>query len=109
MTEHRRFGTSSTILHYPRSDAYRILRQGLNISEPKTEQNRDPMKKVILLVLVGSALTLLTGCIGLSIGGGTTTKPTSSTVGQQLVDLQKAKDAGAITDGESGSKSQNSR
>ena len=47
-----------------------------------------------------SANTLLTGCLGLSIGSGTTTKPVTATVGQQLVDLQKAKDAGAITDAE---------
>ena len=47
-----------------------------------------------------SAMTLLTGCVGLSIGGGTTSKPVTATVGQQLVDLQKAKDTGAITDAE---------
>jgi hypothetical protein len=59
------------------------------------------MKKLIVSLLVGiSAMTLLTGCIGLSIGGGTTSKPESATVGQQLIDLQKAKDAGAITDAE---------
>jgi hypothetical protein len=59
------------------------------------------MKKRIVPLLVGfSAMTLLTGCIGLSIGGGTTTKPVTATVGQQLVDLQKAKDSGAITEAE---------
>ncbi len=59
------------------------------------------MKKLIVPALIGlSALTLLTGCIGLSIGSGTSSKPTSATIGQQLVDLQKAKDAGAITDAE---------
>ncbi|HEU5123841.1 MAG TPA: SHOCT domain-containing protein [Verrucomicrobiae bacterium] len=59
------------------------------------------MKKLIVPILVGfSAMTLLTGCIGLSIGGGTTTKPVTATVGQQLVDLQKAKDSGAITEAE---------
>ena len=47
-----------------------------------------------------SALTLFTGCLGLSVGGGTTTRPQTATVGQQLIDLQKAKDAGAITDAE---------
>jgi len=50
--------------------------------------------------LIGSFLTVLTGCIGLSIGGGTTTKPVNATVGQQLVDLKTAKDNGAITDAE---------
>lgn len=58
------------------------------------------MKKLIVPVLIAlSTMTLLTGCI-LSIGGGTTAKPVSATVGQQLIDLQKAKDAGAITDAE---------
>ena len=48
-----------------------------------------------------AAVTLLSGCLGLSIGGGSTTKqPQTATVGQQLVDLQKAKDAGAITQAE---------
>ncbi len=44
------------------------------------------------------AMTFLTGC--LNIGGGTTSESHKPTVGQQLVDLQKAKDAGAITDAE---------
>lgn len=59
------------------------------------------MKKLVVPILIGiSAMTLLTGCIGLSIGGGTTNKPETATVGQQLIDLQRAKDTGAITDAE---------
>ncbi len=59
------------------------------------------MKKLTILALIGfSAMTLLTGCIGLSIGGGSTSRPQSPTVGQQLIDLQRAKDSGAITDAE---------
>jgi hypothetical protein len=60
------------------------------------------MKKRFIPMMLGfAALTLLSGCLGLSIGGGTTTKPPqTATVGQQLVDLQKAKDAGAINDAE---------
>ena len=60
------------------------------------------MKKLIIPGLVGLlAITLLTGCVGgLSLGGGTKTTTNVPTVGQQLVDLQKAKDAGAITDAE---------
>ena len=59
------------------------------------------MKKLIIPVLVGlTFMTLLTGCIGLSIGSGTTSKPVTATVGQQLVDLQKARDTGAITETE---------
>ena len=52
------------------------------------------------MTLALAAMTLLSGCLGLSIGGGATTKPQTATVGQQLVDLQKANDAGAITDAE---------
>ena len=59
------------------------------------------MRKVIVPALIGLAATsLLTGCLNLELGGGTTTKLQSATVGQQLIDLQKAKDAGVITDAE---------
>jgi len=47
-----------------------------------------------------SAMTLLTGCLGLQLGPDSITKSQNPTVGQQLIDLQKAKDAGAITDSE---------
>ena len=43
---------------------------------------------------------LLTGCIGLQLGGGQSSEIKSPTLGQQLLDLQKAKDAGAINDAE---------
>ena len=57
------------------------------------------MKKLFIPVLAGfTALMLFTGCIGLQVGGGTTNH--TPTVGQQLIDLQKAKDAGIITDAE---------
>jgi len=59
------------------------------------------MKKLIIAALIGlSASTLLTGCLNLQLGGGSTTRPQAPTVGQQLIDLQKAKDAGAITEAE---------
>jgi hypothetical protein len=59
------------------------------------------MKKLVVPILIGlSSLMLLTGCIGLKIGGGTATRVQSPTVGQQLIDLQKAKDAGIITEAE---------
>lgn len=59
------------------------------------------MKKLLIPVLIGlSAMTLLTGCLSIQLGGGTTSRPQSVSVGQQLMDLQKAKDAGAITDAE---------
>ena len=59
------------------------------------------MKRLLAPILFGfPCVVLLTGCLGLSIGSGTTNRPEAPTVGQQLVDLQKAKDAGAITDSE---------
>jgi hypothetical protein len=59
------------------------------------------MKKLLVPVMVGlSALTLLSGCLDLKLGGGTTTRPQTATVGQQLLDLQKAKESGAMSDAE---------
>lgn len=59
------------------------------------------MKKIIAPFLIALAtMSLLTGCIGVNLGGGTKTVVQSATVGQQLLDLKKAKDAGAITDAE---------
>jgi hypothetical protein len=55
-------------------------------------------KPFILLAASLLATTLLTGCLNLELGGGTTTKAQAPTLGQQLVDLQKAKDTGAISD-----------
>lgn len=74
------------------------------------------MKTTILSLFTGLlAMTLLTGCLVLNLGGGR--KDTSNTtnteqhpivgqqtvaptLGQQLMDLQKAKDTGVITDTE---------
>lgn len=59
------------------------------------------MKKLLVPALTGlAAMTLFTGCLNLQLGGGTTTRPQMATVGQQLIDLQKAKEAGVITDAE---------
>jgi hypothetical protein len=58
------------------------------------------MKKLIipaLIVLV--TLSLPTGCTW-SIGSGPKNSTIMPTVGQQLVDLQKAKDVGAISEAE---------
>jgi len=75
------------------------------------------MKRLFIPLIVGlSTALLLTGCV-LSIGSGRKTSNTSSdqhpaigqqvsapttppTLGQQLIDLQKARDAGALTDAE---------
>lgn len=51
-------------------------------------------------VLLLAAVTTLTGCLNLQLGGGTTNRPQSPTVGQQLLDLQEARNKGAITDSE---------
>jgi len=59
------------------------------------------MKRLFIPLLIGLAsLTLLTGCLDLHLGGGTTTRTQCPTAGQQLIDLQKAKDAGIISDAE---------
>jgi PBP1b-binding outer membrane lipoprotein LpoB len=58
-------------------------------------------KRYIPALLLLSATMLLAGCLSLQIGGGSTnTKPPGPTTGQQLSDLQNAKNAGAITDAE---------
>ena len=54
------------------------------------------MKKIILSSLALAALLSFSGCIA-AIGN----KPaTGGTLGQELIDLQKAKETGAITDSE---------
>ena len=55
------------------------------------------MKKVSVLLACAFCAVLLSGCVvalGNKDGKGTVNHPT---VGQQLVDLKKAQDAGAIT------------
>jgi len=76
------------------------------------------MKRLFLSLLAGlSAMTLLPGCLVLNFEGGKKSATTSSTtnsdqhpvvgqatttptLGQQLLDLQKAKDTSVITDAE---------
>jgi hypothetical protein len=59
------------------------------------------MKKLMLSVAAAlAALSLLNGCIVLSVGGGSKTETTKASTGQQLLDLQKARDSGAITPAE---------
>jgi len=45
-------------------------------------------------------MLLFAGCLGVHVGGGTKTSTTSYnvTLGQQLIDLQKAYEAGIITE-----------
>jgi hypothetical protein len=61
------------------------------------------MKKTfITLSLALTTLLLLTGCLNLQLGGGSKNDAQyrNPTVGQQLIDLQRAKDTGAISAGE---------
>jgi len=51
-------------------------------------------------MLALSAMLLCGGCIGLELGGGAKTEVRGPTLGQQLIDLQKARDSGAISPAE---------
>jgi len=58
------------------------------------------MKKLcISTVMALATMLLLTGCLNLSLGGGSKSEAQyrDPTVGQQLIDLQRARDAGAIS------------
>ena len=58
------------------------------------------MKKFVAgLVTIGLIITILTGCAW-EVGGGPTHATVQPTIGQQLIDLQRAKEAGALTDSE---------
>jgi hypothetical protein len=58
------------------------------------------MKKLLVPIMIGlTTLTLLTGC-SWSVGGGAKSSTVMPTLGQQLMDLQKAKNSGAITETE---------
>ena len=56
-------------------------------------------KNIISALALGAILSLLPGCAW-EVGGGSQHVTRPPTVGQQLVDLQKAKEAGAITEAE---------
>ena len=54
-----------------------------------------------MAALIGlSAMTLVSGCLNLKLGGGSSSRPETPTIGQELIDLQRAKDTGAITEAE---------
>jgi hypothetical protein len=65
-------------------------------------QKEQVMKKhLIPATLALSAMLLCGGCVGgLNLGGGSKTEVRNPTLGQQLIDLQKARDSGAITPAE---------
>jgi hypothetical protein len=59
------------------------------------------MNKPFAAAAVGlAAITMLTGCLNLQFGGGTTTRKQGPSIGQQLMDLDQAKAAGAISETE---------
>jgi len=60
------------------------------------------MKKCLLPAMLALSVMLLCGgCIGgLNLGGGSKTEVRNPTLGQQLIDLQKARDSGAISPAE---------
>jgi len=58
------------------------------------------MKRTLIPILtVVLAMTFLTGCAW-QVGGDKKVTTMAPTTGQQLIDLQKAKDSGAITESE---------
>jgi len=56
-------------------------------------------KSFITASMALTAMLLLTGCLDLQLGGGSKSEAQyqNPTVGQQLIDLQRAKDTGAIS------------
>jgi hypothetical protein len=59
------------------------------------------MKTTLLTLTFGLvAASLLTGCLNLQFGSNTPGRSSQPTLGQQLMDLQKAKESGAITGAE---------
>ena len=57
------------------------------------------MKKLIAPIsLALCAVVFLSGCVAAI--GNRGTNPSNATLGQQLIDLQKAKDSGALSDAE---------
>jgi len=58
------------------------------------------MKKLLTSASIAiTSMLLFTGCVA-SLGSGSKTETHNATLGQQLIDLQKARDSGAITEAE---------
>ena len=67
---------------------------------PAKHRQQNPMKRLLIPILtVALAMIILTGCAW-QVGGDKKVTTVQPTTGQQLVDLQKAKDSGAITESE---------
>jgi hypothetical protein len=56
-------------------------------------------KSLITASMALTVMLLLTGCLNLSLGGGSKSEAQyrDPSVGQQLIDLQRARDTGAIS------------
>ena len=61
--------------------------------------NMTRIRNILPSALIGSSLVASAGC-SVSMGGKTGNATCPPTVGQQLIDLQKARDAGAVTPAE---------
>jgi hypothetical protein len=57
---------------------------------------RKLLGRAVVVILTGSILGGLTGCV-FSLGGSKEVTSTHATRGQELIDLKKARDQGAIT------------
>ena len=76
------------------------IRSG-GVNDTKHNTEHDHMKRLFIPIAVAlSAVVLLTGCLALDLGGGNKSEEKKPTLGQQLIDLKAAKDAGAISDDE---------
>ncbi len=60
------------------------------------------MRKLLspLALALPAILMLNSGCIVVSLGGGSKNETVKATTGQQLTDLKKARDSGAISEEE---------
>jgi hypothetical protein len=57
-------------------------------------------RKLVLISITLGTMLWLTGCIDLHFGGGSKSTSAQPSLGQQLVDLKKARDTGALTEAE---------
>jgi hypothetical protein len=68
--------------------------------EQSVSNNTNSMKRTMVSVVTAIAgAVILSGCVA-AIGNRDGRHSGNATIGQQLVDLQKAKEAGALTDAE---------
>jgi Short C-terminal domain len=98
------FPSMQFVLYASRAQKYELLTAEQlwyrSADNPATHRQQNPIKRSFVpLLTVVLAMTLLPGCAW-QVGGDKKVTTMQPTTGQQLVDLQKAKDSGAITDSE---------